>query len=132
MKNEAAGFAQNPPQKKTNPKPNEAGSDLKGRAAGEKKREKPNPKPAGFGFERRRKEANAVFGNSLWLLPETELSGLCADVVPVTGFEPVHPRGYGILSPRCLPVPPHRHFLYVITATAAVSSDIGYCDWEKL
>ena len=56
-------------RKKTNPKPNEAGSDLKGRAAGEKKREKPNPKPAGFGFERRRKEANAVYGGSLWLPP---------------------------------------------------------------
>ncbi len=24
---------------------------------------------------------SAVFGNSLWLLPETKLSGLCADVV---------------------------------------------------
>ena len=42
-----------------------------------KKREKLNPKPVGFGFERRRKGANAVFGNSLWLLPETKLSGLC-------------------------------------------------------
>ena len=35
---------------------------------------------------------SAVFGNSRRLLPETKLSGLCADdVVPVTGFEPVHP-----------------------------------------
>ena len=31
-----------------------------------------------FGFERRRKEVNAVFGKSLWLMPETKLSGLCA------------------------------------------------------
>ena len=55
-------------------------------------KEKTNPKPVDFGFERRRKGANAVFGKSLWLMPETKLSGLCADdVVPVTGFEPVHP-----------------------------------------
>ena len=34
-----------------------------------------------FGFGRRRKVANAVYGNSRRLLPETKLSGLCADVV---------------------------------------------------
>ena len=34
---------------------------------------------SGFGFERRRKEANAVFGKGRRLLPETELSGLCAN-----------------------------------------------------
>ena len=56
-----------------------------------KKREKLNPKPVGFGFERRRKDANAVFGNSLWLLPETKLSGLCEKDKPklkpnVSGF----------------------------------------------
>lgn len=33
----------------------------------------------------------AVSGNSQRLLPKTELNGLCPDVVPVTGFEPVHP-----------------------------------------
>ncbi len=29
-------------------------------------------------------------------------------LVPATGVEPVHPCGYGILSPGCLPVPPRR------------------------
>ena len=36
-------------------------------------------KASGFQFERRRKGANAVFGISPRLLPETKLSGLCAD-----------------------------------------------------
>ena len=54
-------------------------------------KEKTNPKPKCFGFGRRRKEANAVFGNSLWLLPETKLSGLCKKKKPklkpsVSGF----------------------------------------------
>ncbi len=29
--------------------------------------------------------------------------------VPRTGLEPVHPCGYRILSPACLPIPPPRH-----------------------
>ena len=56
----------------------------------EKKREKTKSEALCFGFERRKK-ANAVFGNSLWLLPETKLSGLCKKKKPklkpsVSGF----------------------------------------------
>ena len=31
-----------------------------------------------------------------------------ADKLPETGLEPVRPFGQGILSPRCLPIPPLR------------------------
>ena len=30
-------------------------------------------------------------------------------LVPLTGLEPVRVLPHGILSPRCLPIPPHRH-----------------------
>ena len=43
----------------------------------------------GFNFERRCKGASVVFGISLWLLPETETSGLCTDdVAGMAGLEP--------------------------------------------
>ena len=42
-----------------------------------KRSEKTKSEAECFRFGRRRKGANAVFGNSLWLLPETKLSGLC-------------------------------------------------------
>ena len=35
-------------------------------------------------------------------------SAISTFVVPVTGLEPVQYRYRGILSPRCLPIPPHR------------------------
>ena len=69
-------------------------------------------KAAGFQFERRRKGANAVFGNSRRLLPETELSGLC--VIPQHKTE-AQRSGFGFerrrkganavfgISPRLLP-----------------------------
>ena len=36
-------------------------------------------------------------------------------LVPVTGIEPVRLLGRGILSPLCLPVPPHRRNSYLST-----------------
>lgn len=41
-----------------------------------KRSEKNKSEAEYFGFERRGEGADAVFGNSLWLLPETKLSGL--------------------------------------------------------
>ena len=38
----------------------------------------------------------------------SEQSGLCSDVVPVTGLEPVRHRWRWILSPLRLPIPSHR------------------------
>ena len=32
-------------------------------------------------------------------------------MVPVTGFEPARYFYRGILSPMCLPIPPHRHII---------------------
>ena len=40
-------------------------------------------------------------------------SGLNA-LVPMTGLEPVRYCYRGILSPLCLPIPPHRHMIYDI------------------
>ena len=46
-------------------------------------------KASGFQFERRGNRASVVFGISLWLLPETETSGLCTDdVAGMAGLEP--------------------------------------------
>ena len=34
-----------------------------------------------------------------------------ASLVPLTGLEPIRVLPHGILSPRCLPIPPQRHIL---------------------
>ena len=39
-------------------------------------------------------------------------------MVPMTGLEPVRYRYRGILSPLCLPIPPHRRKSYHITYLA--------------
>ena len=41
-------------------------------------------------------------------------SAISTFVVPVTGLEPVQYRYRGILSPLCLPIPPHRQLVCII------------------
>ena len=60
------------------------------------------------------RKRSAVFGISLRLLPETERSALCPDVVPVAGIEPARHCWQWILSPPRLPVPTHRHSELII------------------
>ena len=80
----------------TKPQPGKAVAVLKGGA-----RERTQFTAAAFGCRRKR-----------------SLADFAPTLVPVTGVEPVHPCGYGILSPRCLPIPPHRQALIMLSPGA--------------
>ena len=47
-------------------------------------------------------------------------------LVPVTGLEPVRPCGQGILSPWCLPIPPHRRTVIDYIRSPPKSNKTGH------
>ena len=56
----------------------------------------------------------------IWLAPARQAH--TAYRVPGVGLEPTRPNGHRILSPACLPIPPHGQMMYLVFGLAIIVS----------